>query len=70
MSKVIVPTEKWVGLYADIANYILEYASSDPVVMEDNNGSLVYTPEKQDEFESLVDDVENIMSGYLTKGEI
>ena len=70
MSKVIIPTEKWVGLYAEISNYVLEYSSLDSIYMEDENGDVVFTPEKQNQFNDITDSIENILSVYLTKGEI
>ena len=70
MSKVILPPDKWVAMYAEISNYILEYASLDPIYMEDENGDEVFTPEKQNQFNDITDSIENILSVYLTKGEI
>ena len=70
MSKVTIPPEKWVGLYAEISNYVLEYSSLDSIYMEDENGDVVFTPEKQNQFNDITDSIENILSVYLTKGEI
>jgi len=67
MSKIIVPDEKWVELYAMLSEYILEYSSLDPI--EDEEG--YRTEEKQDEYLDIVDSVESIMRSILTKeGEI
>jgi len=70
MSKVTIPSEDWVAMYVEISDYILEYASLDPIYMEAENGDEVFTPEKQNQFNDITDAIENIMSAYLTKGEI
>jgi len=70
MDKVVIPAEKWVGLYAEISDYILEYSSLDAIYMEDENGDEVFTPEKQNQFNDITDSIENIMSKYITKGEL
>ena len=51
----------WISLYCDIADFILEYSSLDPIWTEDENGDEVMTEEKQDEFCYIVDEVERIM---------
>lgn len=67
MSKIIVPDEKWVELYAMLSEYILEYSSLDPI--DDEEG--YRTEEKQDEYIDIVDSVESIMRSILTKeGEV
>ena len=63
MSKIIVPDEKWVELYAMLSEYILEYASLDPIYDDEGNR----TEEKQDEFIDIVNSVESIMESVLTK---
>ncbi len=63
MSKIIVPDEKWVELYAMLSEYILEYASLDPIYDDEGNR----TEEKQDEYIDIVDSVEDIMRSILTK---
>tara|TARA_R100000995_G_C3483872_1_gene125819 strand:- start:3479 stop:3712 length:234 start_codon:yes stop_codon:yes gene_type:complete len=68
--KVTIPAEKWVAMYASISHFVLEYASLDPIYMEDENGDVVFTPEKQNQFNDITDSIENILSVYLTKGEI
>ena len=66
MNKIIIPAEKWVELYAELSEYILEYASLDPIYDDEGNR----TEEKQNEFINIVDSVESIMEGVLTKGDI
>lgn len=70
-NKTIIPIEKWVGLYAQLSNYILEYGSLDPVWTIDENGSEVYTKEKQDQFIDISNAVEDIMrkNGLIKQGE-
>ena len=68
--KTVLPTETWVELYATLSNYVLEYSSLDPVWTQDENGGEVYTEEKQDEFEDIASEVEDIMAqAGLIKGE-
>ena len=57
-------------MYASISHFVLEYASLDTIYMEDENGDVVYKPEKQNQFNDITDSIENILSVYLTKGEI
>jgi len=70
-NKVIIPTEKWVELYGELSNFILEYSSLDPIWTIDDEGNEVRTEDKQDEFMGIVDDVENIMRlcGFVKQGE-
>ena len=56
--KTILPNQQWVELYTELSEYILERASLDPIY--DDEGSL--TPDKQEEFIEIADDVEAIMS--------
>tara|TARA_R110002110_G_scaffold327264_1_gene539020 strand:- start:2 stop:229 length:228 start_codon:yes stop_codon:yes gene_type:complete len=56
--KTILPNQQWVELYTELSEYILERASLDAIY--DDEGSL--TPEKQEEFIEIADDVEAIMS--------
>ena len=51
----------WISLYSDLANFVLEHSSLDPIWTEDENGDEVMTEEKQDEFCYIVDEVERIM---------
>jgi len=72
MNKVLKPilqTEKWVGLYAELSDYILEYSSLDPIWETDSEGNeiAVRKEEKQDEFLDIVDNVETIMGMFLKK---
>jgi len=66
MNKIIIPAEKWVELYAELSEYILEYASLDPIYDDEGNR----TEEKQNEFINIVDSVESIMESVLTKGGV
>ena len=71
MKPIIIPTEKWVELYGELSNFILEYSSLDNVYTIDENGTEIYTEEKQDEFMDIADTVEMIMrkSGLVKEGE-
>ena len=66
MDKVVIPAEKWVGLYAELASYIEEYSSLDNHFDDDGNRK----PEYEDQFHDITDNVENIMSQFLIKGEL
>jgi hypothetical protein len=59
MSKPIIKDEDWVYLYGELADYILEYSSLDPIWQTDE--------EKQDQFLDIADTVEIIMRKVLTK---
>jgi len=54
--------DRWIHLYSELSNFVLEYSSLDPVWTEDENGDEVMTEDKQDEFCYIVDNVEQIMS--------
>ena len=56
--KTILPNQQWVELYTELSEYILERASLDAIY--DDEGSL--TPEKQEEFIEIANDVEEIIS--------
>jgi hypothetical protein len=63
--KIVLPTTKWVELYARLSEYVLEYSSLDPIYNDDGTK----TEEKQDEFCNIVDDVENILRMYFIKAD-
>jgi len=69
MAKPIIDTETWVGLYAELSDYILEYSSLDPIWETDSEGNeiAVWKEEKQDEFLDIVDNVETIIGMFLKK---
>ena len=57
-TKTILTAPQWVQLYTELSEYILERASLDPIY--DDEGSL--TPDKQEEFIEIANDVEEIIS--------
>jgi len=63
--KIVLPTTKWVELYARLSEYVLEYSSLDPIYNDDGTK----TEEKQDEFCDIVDDVENILRMFFIKAD-
>ena len=69
MEKPILNAETWVGLHAELSDYILEYSSLDPIWKTDSEGNEIpeRTEEKQDEFLDIVDKVETIMRMFLKK---
>ena len=69
MEKPILNAETWVGLYAELSDYILEYSSLDPIWETDSEGNeiAVRKEEKQDQFLDIVDKVETIMRMFLKK---
>lgn len=56
-----IKTETWVDLYRELSDFILEYSSLDDVTTIDENGTEVYTEEKQNEFMYIASTVEDIM---------
>jgi len=70
MSKIKIPSETWVELYCELSTYVLEYSSPNTIYMEDENGDITYTSEKQLEFEKVSDQVEEIMAQFFIKGEL
>ena len=70
-NKPVLDPSTWCYLYSEIADYILEYSSLDPIWETDSEGNevAVRTEEKQDEFMDIADTVESIMQKVLTKGE-
>lgn len=71
MSKPILKDETWVELYATLSHYVLQYSSLDPLTETDENGDERYTEEKQDEFNNIVGDVEEMLGGFFIKeGEL
>ena len=46
----------YIGLYSELADYVLQYSSVDPTYIKDTNGDIVYTDAKQDEFVDIVGD--------------
>ena len=69
MNKITVPTETWLELHVTLSNHILEYSALDPVWTENENGEEVYTEDAQNKFIDIANDVEDIISGFLTKEE-
>tara|TARA_R100000479_G_C6332748_1_gene182132 strand:- start:267 stop:473 length:207 start_codon:yes stop_codon:yes gene_type:complete len=67
MSKIEIPPENWVGLYAELSNY-LEHRMYPNRKTHNEDGQR--TEESEDDFLEIVGDVEEIMSTYLIKGEI
>ena len=68
-NKITISTEKWVELYGVLSSYVLEYSSLDPITKIEPNGDEVYTEEKQDEYNDIVDDIEDILRTFFTKEE-
>tara|TARA_B100001094_G_C18078301_1_gene743805 strand:- start:249 stop:464 length:216 start_codon:yes stop_codon:yes gene_type:complete len=66
-NKITIPTEQWVELYSELSNYILEYSSLDNIMTVDSLGNEVRTEEKEDEFCSIVDEVEDILEDFFIK---
>ena len=64
---ITLPTETWVELYGVLSNYVLEYSSLDPITKIEPNGDEVYTEEKQDEYNHIVGDIEDILRTFFKK---
>lgn len=67
MSKIEIPPENWVGLYAELSNYLEDRMYPNRKTHNDQGERL---EETEDDFLEIVGDVEEIMSTYLIKGEI
>ena len=67
MSKIEIPPENWVGLYAELSNYLEGRMYPNRKTHNDQGERL---EETEDDFLEIVGDVEEIMSTYLIKGEI
>ena len=52
MEKPILNAETWVGMYAELSNYILEYSSLDPIWKTDSEGNAI--PERTEEKQKTV----------------
>ena len=66
MSKVKLSTPMWVELYSTLANYVEEYGSIDNRFDDDGNRKEEY----EDEFCTIVDNVESIMGRFFIKADI
>jgi len=70
-NKILLKTEDWVYLYSEIASVMQEKFALDPIWedQKDENGIIhsVRTPESEDTFCELCDDVEEIMSKVFEK---
>lgn len=64
MALIKIPTTTWVELYSEFSAYVEEKSALDNHF--DDNGNR--KEEYQGEFESIVDDVEEIMSKIFIKG--
>jgi|TARA_A100001391_G_scaffold175296_1_gene138083 hypothetical protein len=69
-NKIPLPAETWVELYAILSHYVLEYSSLDQLTETDENGDEKYTEEKQDEFNDIVGDVEEMLGRFFIKEDI
>jgi len=63
MTKVTIPSDVWVGLYAELSAYVEEYGSINNRF--DDNGNRL--KEYEDEFLQIENNVEEIMSDFLTR---
>ena len=63
MTKVTIPSDVWVGLYAELSAYVEEYGSTNNRF--DDNGNRL--KEYEDEFLQIENNVEEIMSDFLTR---
>lgn len=72
MKKTIIPTETWTEVYTRLSDFVLEYSSIDDVTTIDENGTEVYTEDKQNEFIGIALTVEAIMrvSGLVKQEEV
>ena len=70
MSKITIPTEVWIQLYAELANWHVEESALDNPYQEDEHGNESYTEEAQDKFNHASGCVEEILGRFFEKEEI
>ena len=63
--KIKLPIPTWVELYCELSLYVEEYGSIDNRFDDDG----IRLKEYQEEYESIVDEVEDIMSKFFIKGD-
>ena len=63
MSKIQIPSETWVGLYCELSTYVERKCFPHRKTHNDQGERL---EETEDDFIEIVDDVEEIMSEFLT----
>lgn len=65
MEKIKIPSDVWVGLYAELSAYVEERIGLDGKYDKDGNRLEEY----EDEFLEIVNNVEEIMSSFLEREE-
>ena len=70
MSKITIPTEDWVELSSDLAEWYVEESSLDNPWQEDDEGNLSYTDDAQDRFNDAFGRVQEILSFHFEREEI
>lgn len=65
MGKIKIPSDVWVGLYAELSAYVEERIGLDGKYDKDGNRLEEY----EDEFLEIVNNVEEIMSSFLEREE-
>ena len=63
MEKIKIPSDVWVGLYAELSAYVEERIGLDGKYDKDGNRLEEY----EDEFCTIVDDVEDILGIFFEK---
>ena len=63
MSKIQIPSETWVGLYCELSTYVERKCFPHRKTHNEQGERL---EETEDDFIEIVDDVEEIMSEFLT----
>ena len=66
MSKIKIPTETWIELYSELSGYAEELSAIDPIYGDDGQR----TPESDDKFCNIVDDVESILEQFFIREEL
>ena len=67
MSKIQIPSETWVELYAELSSYVESKCFPHRKTHNEQGERL---EETEDDFLEIVDKVEEIMSEFFIKGEI
>ncbi len=67
--KIVIPAEKWVELYSQLAGWYVEESALDNPIQIDEFGNESYTEEAQAKFEDAVGEVESLLESFFEKGE-
>tara|TARA_R110000796_G_scaffold105008_1_gene214998 strand:- start:337 stop:546 length:210 start_codon:yes stop_codon:yes gene_type:complete len=68
MSKITIPTEVWIELYSELAEWHVEKSAHEHPWEEDGEGNKSYTEDAQDQFDYTSDCIEKILENFFQRG--